>query len=158
MKNHFGKISLGLWIISFFIIGYHLYFGKTGKSTDGRTAVYLSQDEKDLVLREMRTLLVSVNGILEGLSKDDFEKAAGAASAAGMGLVESLENQEKKILLKLPVEFKKLGLGTHTQFDNIAEMIRKKENLKTVLSEMDILTKKCTACHAGYRIEIEKSD
>lgn len=152
-----GIISFGLWIITIGFLGYSLYFGKTSKSIDGRTAIYLSEAERLLVLTEMRALLVSVNGIIAGLSQGDTNKSALAATSSGMAMVKSLENEEKKILLKLPAEFKKLGMGTHTQFDVLAAKINQKEDTKLILQEMDVLTQKCIACHAGYKIELENT-
>jgi hypothetical protein len=127
--------------------------GNTEISKDGRTAIRLTEEERMLVLSEMRGLLTSVNGILGGLAEKDFERAAQAASNSGMGLVKSLENEEKKILLKLPLEFKRLGFGTHEQFDKISIQIREKQEIRILLEGMDDLTKKCVACHAAYKIE-----
>lgn len=103
----------------------------------------------------MRALLVSVNGIISGLSQGNTEKSALAATSSGMALVKSLENEERKILLKLPAEFKKLGMGTHTQFDVIASKLKQKDDMNLILQELDVLTQKCIACHAGYKIELE---
>ncbi|PJZ46375.1 hypothetical protein [Leptospira brenneri] len=153
----FGKISIGLWIATVVILGYFFYFGSTSRSLDDRTAIHLTPAERQLVLTEMRALLTSVNGMLNGLAEKDYERAAKAADAVGMGLVASLEHQEKTILLKLPVEFKKLGFGTHEKFDEIAVKIRKKQDIHGLLKEMDELTRNCVACHASYKIELEEN-
>lgn len=136
----FGKIAIALWIFTFIMLGYFLYFGNTSKSPDHRVAIHLTQAERQLVLTEMRALLMAVNGMLSGLGAKDYEGAAKAADAVGMGLVASLENQEKTILLKLPGEFKKLGFGTHEKFDSIAAKIRNKAEIHFLLKEMDELT------------------
>jgi hypothetical protein len=150
-----AKIAILLWILTIITIGYFFYFGNTSKSLDTRTSIHLTPAERQLVLTEMRALLEAVNGMLSGLGEKDYEKAAKAADAVGMGLVASLEHQEKTILLKLPVSFKKLGFGTHEKFDTIAAKIRKKEEIHSILKEMDDLTKNCVACHAGYKIELD---
>ncbi|EOQ96456.1 hypothetical protein LEP1GSC195_2931 [Leptospira wolbachii serovar Codice str. CDC] len=150
-----GKIAIGIWIVTFITLGYFFYFGSTSRSLDNRTAIHLTPAERQLVLTEMRALLTAVNGMLGGLADKDYEGAAKAADAVGMGLVASLEHQEKTILLKLPVEFKKLGFGTHEKFDAIAAKIRKKQDIHTLLKEMDELTRNCVACHASYKIELD---
>ncbi|TGL44599.1 hypothetical protein [Leptospira perdikensis] len=150
-----GKFAIGLWIVTVLTLGYFFYFGSTSRSLDSRTAIHLTPAERQLVLTEMRALLSSVNGMLSGLAEKDYERAAKAADAVGMGLVASLEHQEKTILLKLPVAFKKLGFGTHEKFDDIAVKIRKKQDIHTLLREMDELTRNCVACHATYKIEVE---
>ncbi|TGM47384.1 hypothetical protein EHQ92_05540 [Leptospira biflexa] len=150
-----AKIAILLWILTIITIGYFFYFGNTSKSLDTRISIHLTPAERQLVLTEMRALLEAVNGMLSSLGEKDYEKAAKAADAVGMGLVASLEHQEKTILLKLPVSFKKLGFGTHEKFDAIAAKIRKKEEIHSILKEMDDLTKNCVACHAGYKIELD---
>lgn len=150
-----GKIAIGLWFVTVITLGYFFYFGSTSRSLDNRTAIHLTPAERQLVLTEMRALLTAVNGMLGGLADEDYESAAKAADAVGMGLVASLEHQEKTILLKLPVEFKKLGFGTHEKFDEIAAKIRKKQDIHNLLKEMDELTRNCVACHASYKIELD---
>lgn len=157
-SNLFGKIATTLWVITMIILCYFFYFGKTTRTLDHRDAIHLSIAERQLVLTEMRALLEAVNGILSGLGAKDYESAAKAAEAVGMGLVASLENQEKTILLKLPVAFKKLGFGTHEKFDKIAVKIRKKEEIHSLLKEMDELTRNCVACHASYKIELDVTE
>ncbi|MGV3665562.1 MAG: hypothetical protein ACO1NV_05485 [Leptospira bouyouniensis] len=156
MKHlQFAKIAILLWLVTIITLGYLFYYGNTSKSLDSRTAIHLTPAERQLVLTEMRALLEAVNGMLNGLGEKDYEKAAKSAEAVGMGLVASLEHQEKTILLKLPVSFKKLGFGTHEKFDSIAAKIRKKEEIHSILKDMDELTKNCVACHASYKIELE---
>ncbi|EQA47209.1 hypothetical protein LEP1GSC050_0707 [Leptospira broomii serovar Hurstbridge str. 5399] len=153
-KIPFGLIAFILWICTITVLIYYFIEGNTVKSKDDRVSIYLNEDEKILVLTEMRGLLASLNGILGGLSAGDYEKASESARASGMGLVKSLENEEKKILLKLPIEFKQLGFGTHEQFDVISEKLKQKKDLGIILHELDILTRKCIACHATYRIDV----
>ncbi|MBP9889109.1 MAG: hypothetical protein KBF93_22635 [Leptospiraceae bacterium] len=150
--KYFGITSIGLWMVTFFLLGYFFLFGNTTKTVDKRTVIHLTEDERNLVFTEMRALLAAVNGIVSGLADKDYERAAKEADAVGMGLVASLEHQEKTILLKLPVEFKKLGFGTHEKFDELAKSIRKKEDIHILLKEIDLLTQNCVACHASYQI------
>ena len=136
--KYFGITSIGLWMVTFFLLGYFFLFGNTTKTVDKRTVIHLTEDERNLVFTEMRALLAAVNGIVSGLADKDYERAAKEADAVGMGLVASLEHQEKTILLKLPVEFKKLGFGTHEKFDELAKSIRKKEDIHILLKEIDL--------------------
>lgn len=74
--------SIILWTI---VIGVFIKFfitGQTIPSADNRRAVVLSASEKDIVLGEMRALLISLNGILKGLGNDDFKAVSIAATAA----------------------------------------------------------------------------
>ncbi|MEI7014125.1 hypothetical protein [Leptospira licerasiae] len=151
-KIPLGLISLVLWAISASVFLYFFFSGNVSESIDGRTAIHLNPQEKNLVLTEMRGLLTSVNGIVAALADEDYKKAELAASASGMGMVKKLEDEEKTILLKLPIEFKQLGFGTHAQFDKIAEDLRQKKEPKIILKELDKLTQNCVRCHATYKI------
>ncbi|MBM9579750.1 hypothetical protein JWG45_21605 [Leptospira sp. 201903070] len=132
-KIPWGFISFLFWMGTTGVLVFFFVKGNSEISKDGRTAIRLTEEERMLVLSEMRGLLTSVNGILGGLAEKKFERAAQAASNSGMGLVKSLENEEKKILLKLPLEFKRLGFGTHEQFDKISIQIREKQEIKILL-------------------------
>lgn len=68
-------VSILLWIGSISVFLYYFLKGKTIESDDKRTAVVLNNSEKDLVLREMRTLLLSVNGIVKGLGEENYPQA-----------------------------------------------------------------------------------
>lgn len=157
-SSEIGKIAIALWVLTLVTLGYLFYFGNTTRSLDNRVAIHLTLAERQLVLTEMRALLSGVNGMLLGLGSKDYEGAAKAAETVGMGLVASLENQEKTILLKLPVEFKKLGFGTHEKFDEISVKIRRKDEIHSLLKEMNELTKNCIACHATYKIEVDSEN
>ncbi len=157
-KKIIGIIAIGLWFITIFSFGYLFYFGKTSKKIDDRSSVHLSVEEQQLVLTEMRAMLSSLNQVIGGLADNDYEKAALAADRVGMGLVSSLEHQEKSILLKLPAEFKILGFGTHEKFDKLAKNIRDKKEIHLLLKEMENLTNNCIACHASYKISIESNE
>ncbi|TGL36777.1 hypothetical protein EHQ52_02555 [Leptospira koniambonensis] len=151
-KIPLGLISFVLWAISASVFLYFFFSGNVSESIDGRIAIHLNPQEKNLVLTEMRGLLTSVNGIVSALAEDDYRRAELAASASGMEMVKKLEDEEKTILLKLPIEFKQLGFGTHGQFDKIAEDLRQKKDTKLILKELDKLTQNCVRCHATYKI------
>lgn len=62
---------------------------------------------------------------------------------------------DRQVYHRLSVEFKKLGFGTHEKFDEIAAKIRKKQEIHSLLKEMDELTRNCDACYVSYKIELE---
>ena len=61
--------------------------GNLSISADERHAIQLDAEEKDFVLAEMRSLLLSINGILKGLHEDDMIAVSEAAKSADMGMV-----------------------------------------------------------------------
>ncbi len=119
-----------------------------------RKILYLTKEEKDFVLYEMRELLKAIHGIHTGIANDDYNFAYKIAKSAGMDMVHKIETKEKIILLKLPNEFKKLGFSTHNQFDLLAESIKEKDK-KEIEKNLSILTSYCVSCHDLYSFEVE---
>ena len=83
MKISLGKISLVLWLITIAAIGFFMVRGTTAdKAADARTPIFLSLQEKELVLEEMRTMLQSTQRIIEGTANNDMKQVAAAGRAA----------------------------------------------------------------------------
>lgn len=145
--------SLVLWVVT---IGAGLYFfvgGKTVASSDGRRAVVLTPDEKNMVLGEMRTILSAVNGTLKAVAKGDKTAAAEAARSAGMVMA---VDGNPGLMAKLPLEFKGLGMSLHDDFDKLAADINGGLGDMQVIERLGTITDKCVTCHAAYRISEEE--
>lgn len=125
--------------------------GSTSKADDGRTAVLLEPAERQAVLGEMRTLLETMQVIVEALANDDLfavEKAArGVGSAA-------LTTMDFTLRAKLPLAFKKLGFGTHYAFDEIADMAKDGKPINEIQKKLAATMNNCIACHAGYQLPV----
>ncbi|MBE7413003.1 MAG: hypothetical protein L6Q54_03765 [Leptospiraceae bacterium] len=145
-----------LWIVSVIFFISIFARGKKVISEDKRIAILLNPSEKELVLSEMRTLLTVIHETLILLSKEDYNAAAKKSKEGGMDLVENLAAAEKSILLKIPIEFKKLGFGTHEAFDNFSKSILEKKPYPILMKELGELTSRCVACHSAYKLELEK--
>mgnify|MGYP000114954526 FL=1 len=148
------KIAIGsmvLWIITISYAGYKFKYGNAEK-VDNRVAITLSVAEKDVVLGEMRLLLEGLQGIISGLSNSDFKKVE--VSARGNGMVMA-QDVNPALMLKLPVEFKSVGMGVHKAFDDLAENIDGKD-VKIILREIDSIMDSCIGCHLTYKLEIER--
>lgn len=148
------KIAIGsmvLWIITISYAGYKFKYGNAEK-VDNRVAITLSVAEKDVVLGEMRLLLEGLQGIISGLSNSDFKKVE--VSARGNGMVMA-QDVNPALMLKLPIEFKSVGIGVHKAFDDLADNIEGKDS-KVILSEIDSIMDSCIGCHATYKLSIEE--
>jgi len=148
------KIAIGLmilWVITISYVGYKFKYGDTEK-VDNRVEITLSIAEKDAVLEEMRLLLEGLQGIISGLSNSDFKKVE--VSARGNGMVMA-QDVNPALMLKLPAEFKSIGVGVHKAFDILADNVDGKGS-KVILSEVDSIMDSCVACHATYKLETEK--
>ncbi len=153
-KNLFF-ISIGLWIIVILILGKFFILGSTHHSKDGRKYVELSASEKSFILLEMRGLLTSLNGVLVGLDANDKKKMIESARSAGTSGHNNVESGHEAIMLKLPMDFKKMGMGLHKDFDSLAETIEADGSEKDIIKKLAIISGQCVQCHAGYRFSAE---
>ena len=122
---------------------------------DGRTAVLLSGDERDLVLTGMRTMLETVQNVLDAAIDGDL-KAAGAAAAANG--VASVAETNVALIGRVPVEFMALGMDTHRAFDTLGETAQGTSDPMVVLAGLAEIVNSCTTCHASYRLGLKGAD
>jgi hypothetical protein len=137
-----------LWVITVGAAGYFFVKGRTVPAPDGRTAVVLSEAERDQILAEMRLLLKAVSGILQGVAAQDLNGAGNAARSAGMGMAADVN---PALMAKLPLAFKAMGMSVHRDFDGLADGILAGERGKQILKRLSDLTSRCAACHDLYR-------
>lgn len=142
----FGSLILWLFVIG--MAGFFFVKGWTVPSRDSRTAVALSEAERDQILAEMRQLLKSVHGVLQGVSTQDLSGAGKSARAAGMAMAADVN---PLLMAKLPFPFKAMGMSVHRDFDGLADGIQSGERSEQVLKRLTELTSRCTACHELYR-------
>ncbi len=137
-----GVIVVGSW---FFVRG------NVAASDDGRTAILLTESERDFVLGEMRGLLEAVETITHELSEDNMAGVAEAAKSVGMG---SAGGEPPTLIVKLPLAFKTLGMSTHNAFDDLAMEAEDMGDGAVVLGQLSAILTNCTSCHAGYRFDV----
>lgn len=147
-----GKLAIGslvLWFVTIAAGAYFFIVGKTTSSPDGRSAIILTADEKNMVLHEMRVILGAVNGILKAVAKDDMKAASASARSAGMVMA---VDGDPGLIAKLPAEFRALGMSLHGDFDHLANDIDSGLPQEQVIERLGRITDKCVVCHSGYRI------
>lgn len=115
--------------------------------TDTRRQVALAPAERDAVLAEMRMMLGSVSGVLHGLSANDYRAIEKAARASGMAMA-----VDPALTAKLPQQFLELGMATHKQFDELADLAARRAPADQVVRSLADVTTNCVACHAMYRL------
>ena len=126
-----------------------IVLGSTASGEDRRTAVLLNENERLMVLAEMRGLLEATQQIVDGLAKDDLKQVEQASLAAGSQAVGTMDFALKA---KLPLDFKQLGFATHNAFDDIAEMARNGHSASAIQTKLADTMGKCTACHSAFQI------
>ena len=118
---------------------------------DGRTALMVTEDQRDFVLLEMRTFLESVQGIITAVTEEDMEAVSEIASAVGMA---EAAKTPADIVAILPQEFKMLAGATHMGFDLISVEAQDMGDTDAILIQLGELMQNCTGCHAGFRMDL----
>ncbi len=144
-------LAIALWAVTAAAGAFLFVRGNTRKADDGRSAVVLSPADRTLVLSEMRVLLQSVQGVTEGVRKGDRRVIEEAATKAGMA---HMVDSNAELILRLPLEFKQIGLTVHQGFDDIAAAAREGKPDAEILGLLSENLRTCVACHAGYQIEV----
>lgn len=142
--------SLILWLGSISFIGYRFIYGTT-EVVDKRIEITLNGEDRELVLKEMRLLLKGIKGIIKGLADNDFKIVQKSAKGIGMEMAADIN---PSLMSKLPISFKKMGIGVHEAFDQLASEVYQMDQ-KKVLKKVDKIMSSCLACHETYKI-IEK--
>jgi hypothetical protein len=143
-------VAIALWLMTAAAAAVLFVRGQTQVAPDGRTAVLLAPDERDLVLAEMRGMLGTVQGVIDGVNAGDMKRVAQAARASGMAAAADVN---PALVAKLPLEFKELGFGLHRRFDELAAAADSGASREQVLGHLSTQLSTCVGCHAGYRIE-----
>ena len=130
-----------------------IFQGSVSNASDGRTAIHLTESEKNLVLEEMRAFLVSVQQITTGISQNNMALVVKYAKKVGKAAQGEVPGT---LMGKLPLAFKKLGFDTHTKFDALALDAESLADESHALKQLTILMQNCVACHATYRLDVEK--
>ncbi len=128
-----------------------IFEGSTIESSDGRTEIVLNDNERNLVLAEMRAFLASVQQINQGLAKNNMELVAEQARKSGKAATGGMPGT---LVGKLPLAFKKLGFDTHAKFDQLAMDANDLGDRDHTLQQLSTLMENCVACHATYRISM----
>lgn len=148
------KVALGaisLWIVTLAAGGYFFIKGTGKTGDDGRLAVSLKRDERNLVLTEMRQLLAGVQTILEAITNNDLKVVERTASSLGM---KAAADVNPVLMAKLPLDFKSTGMGVHGRFDEMALKVQSgKMNKDNVLKEVSDIMLTCVGCHQAYRLD-----
>jgi acylphosphatase len=125
--------------------------GSVQQAEDGRVEILLEPGERDLMLREMRAFVESLQLMSDALSRDDMAGVAKAARAMGTAKAHDVP---LSMIAKLPLEFKTLAFGVHGGFDAIANDAETMGMPKHTLAQLSEVLQQCVACHSGYQLKI----
>lgn len=148
--NRIALFALLLWVATVAVFAWFFVRGNTTAGTDNRTAVVLAPAERELILSEMRGLLMGVHDMLEGANNNDAKQIASAARKIGMG---SAADVNPALMAKLPMEFKQLGMSVHHDMDDLAAAADAGKSVPELQKMLTSTMSKCVACHAGWQLK-----
>jgi len=149
-SNKLAIVALLLWVITIAVFAWFFIRGNTAAGTDGRSAIVLQPGERDFVMAEMRGLLAATQEIMEGASQNDTQRIVKAARGAGMA---GAADVNPALMIKLPIEFKKLAMGMHGDMDEIAKAGESGKPVPELLKMTSSALVKCVACHKAWQIK-----
>jgi cytochrome c556 len=116
-------------------------------SLDNRIDLGLTAEERTEFLTEMRTMLASIQGILQGIGENDRERIAEAARRSGNRMARATPDA---VRAKLPQAFRDLGGPTHMLFEELA-VRAETDDMDSLASAAAVIMNQCLACHAMFR-------
>jgi hypothetical protein len=140
-------------LIGVSVVGYQVFVGAPlENSADGRRVIRLTEQERGLILTEMRGFLGSLQQVADALAVNDMQQAAIQARRSG----HAAQHAAPPLLIaKLPAPFKKIGYDTHAGFDQLALDAEQLGDRDHSLQQLAALMQNCVVCHGAYRIEPE---
>lgn len=151
-SNKIAIFAILLWVVTVAVFITFFIRGNTVSGTDNRTAIVLKAGERELVLSEMRGLLATTQGIVEGLNQNDMKRVAQAAQASGMAAAADVN---PALMAKLPLPFKSLGMSVHHDMDDIAKAAADGKPAAELQKQLANTLAKCVACHSAWQLKAE---
>jgi hypothetical protein len=148
-KIYLTTVTLLLVVIA---AGFYKFIlqGSTIQSIDERTTILLTETERNLVLNEMRSFLISVQQISLGIADNNMGLVIEAARKSGKSAQADVPGT---LIGKLPLPFKQLGFDTHKKFDQLAMDSEDLGDREHALRQLSELMQNCVSCHAAFRID-----
>jgi hypothetical protein len=115
---------------------------------DNRIDLGLTPDEQTEFLAEMRVMLASIQGILQGIGENDRERIAEAARRSGNRMARATP---ESVRARLPQAFRDLGGPTHMLFEELA-VRAETDDMDSLASATAVIMNQCLACHATFRV------
>jgi cytochrome c556 len=119
---------------------------------DDRVPIPVDAATRYAVLKEMRTMLNAVQGIVGGAARGDT--AAMRASASSAGMMAASEAGEN-VAAQLGMQFVQLGMLTHATFDSLAIDVTQGKSREAVLRRLSTVMGNCVGCHNQFRLVVQ---
>ena len=115
---------------------------------DHRIKLAMTGAERAEFLAEMRKMLGSVQGIMQGIGDGNREQIAAAARLSGNTMARATPDRVRS---SLPAAFKEMGGPTHMMFEELA-IRAETDEMEMLARDTGKLMLQCMACHETYRV------
>jgi hypothetical protein len=119
---------------------------------DDRVPIPVDAATRAAVLREMRTMLNAVQGIVGGVAKGDTAMMRIAAMTAGLA---AASEGQAGVAAQLGPAFVQLGMRTHLSFDSLAVEVTRGKSRDVVLGRLSAVMGNCVGCHNQFRLLVQ---
>ncbi len=137
------------------LVYFFMFKGDVVEVKNQRQAIMMTEENREIVLKEMRDFLESVKVINEGILENNPAKIIESARSSGNCVKDEVP---KGLIKSLPIAFKKMGFGTHDLFDELADSVRINFNPKQTQRQLNRILNNCVACHQIYQIKTTSKD
>ena len=115
---------------------------------DGRFNLRLTPAEQADFLAEMRVMLGSVQGVVQGIAESDRAAIEKSARISGNRMARATP---ASIRAKLPPAFQELGAPTHMMFEELAVRAAT-DDMDQLAAHLGQTLRQCMACHATFKV------
>lgn len=124
-------------------------FAADPTAPDPRTSLGMTPEERAEFLSEMRKMLGSIQGILQGISTEDRNMIAEFATQSGNRMARATPDTLRN---RLPQAFKDIGGPTHMLFEEL--VIRAEtDDMEDLLKHTTTIMNQCMSCHSQFRAD-----
>ncbi|UJS26346.1 hypothetical protein [Thiothrix winogradskyi] len=117
--------------------------------TDPRTSLGMTPVERAEFLSEMRKMLGSIQGILQGISTEDRKMIAEFATQSGNRMARATPDSLRN---RLPQAFKDIGGPTHLMFEELV-VRAETDDMGDLLKHTTDIMGQCMSCHSQFRAD-----
>jgi hypothetical protein len=115
---------------------------------DSRIDLGFTEEESAVFLADMRNMLASIQGVMQGIGANDRAAIAAAARLSGNRMARATP---ASIRAKVPKSFKDIGGPTHLAFEDLA-VRAEAEEMDALARQTAEIMQQCAACHALFRV------
>lgn len=148
MTRILASLAIGLWVASAAVFGVVYFKSRPQMLAEERIQLSVTAKERKFVLKEMRMMLESLQGILMALESRDMASVAEAAGSSGNVMLRALP---PSLMAKVPKEFRVLARDSHALFAKIEKAAKSGAQDNRIIGLLSEQLGVCTACHDTYQ-------